>query len=291
MNMAISDLLYPVVYLPYCLSIVYLDGVSLVQGIVGIVLCNLSLNAPKLSNTVSILSMIAVAIDRFHGVFFPLKPSLFSPAKCRLVIMLCWLVAVVICSPLIYVIQTEFDDNKQLYCVPQRKFSSYKMAFIAITVIIFLCVTLGCALVLTVLYSSIVVHLYRQKIQLNLATEHIRKRAKMNRRITWMLLTVVIVFYLVWIQSNFLDLSFVFSGNKFLALPCLYTWVVYEAILPFYSVVNPVVYYIFNQNYRQGFKDLLCCRREVTVQSTNRDENARQINYAIELARNQNQQP
>ena len=77
-NIAISDLIMPLVYLPWLISRVYLDGLWFVEGIIGTVLYKLVYIAWSLSTCVFILSMMGTAADRFHAVLFPMKSALFS---------------------------------------------------------------------------------------------------------------------------------------------------------------------------------------------------------------------
>ena len=284
MNMAISDLIYPVVYLPYRLSTSYFGNVWLIQGFAGDVLCKLTWNAGNLSNGVSTFSMIVISVDRFHGVVFPMKPPLLSRTKCRFVIVCVWLAAIAFCSPFFYLVKLVPDDNKLLRCVFNPWLASHEMTLFKAILIFHICFMFVNALVLTLLYSSVAVRLYRQKYQFNLATEQIRRRNKMNCRITWMLLIVVILYYFVWTQFFSVKTLFLLKDN--VMLPCIYTWSSKGAILPLYTAVNPVVYYIYNDKYRQGFKDLLCfCypSKAITVQNKRRADNASHTNDAIEF--------
>ena len=285
MNMAISDLIYPVVYLPYDITTTYFDGVWLIQGTMSNVLCKLTWNTKTLSNVVSTFSMVLLAVDRFHGVVFRMKPPLFSQTKCRFIIVCIWLAAIAFCFPFFLFVKLVRDDNKQFRCVfNPRRLASYETTLFKAILIFVFCFTFGCALLVTALYSTIVVCLYRQKCHLNLATEQIRRRAIKHRRITWMLLTVVILFYLVWIPGFSVEVIFHLNSN--VKLPCIYNWFAEHATIPLYPAVNPIVYYIYNDKYRQGFKDLLCfCypSRAVTVHNRRRANNASHTNDAIEL--------
>ena len=285
MNMAISDLIYPIIHLPYRVSTAYFDGVWFIQGTMGNFLCKLTRNAGYSSNFVSTFSKVLIAVDRFHGVVLPMKPPLFSQTKCRFIIVCVWLTAVVFCSPFLYLVKLVPDDNKLFQCglYPSRLASREMILFKTILIFVF-CFIFGSALLVTVLYSSVIVRLYRQKCQLNLATEQIRRRTVKNHRITWMLLTVVILFYLVWILSFSVNFTFLLNNN--VKFPCMYSWFAQCATVPFYPAVNPIVYYIYNDKYRQGFKDLLCfCypSRAVTVHNRRRVDNASHMNDDIEL--------
>ena len=118
------------------------------------------------------------------------------------------------------------------------------------------CLTFLSAMVLTVLYSSTVIFLYRQKNNLHFTTEILRKRAKRNRQITFMLLTIVIIVYAVLIPLYVMDFLFLLKSG--VRLPCALSWIGYSFIPCIYSVVNPIVYLVFNEQYRQGFKEILC---------------------------------
>ena len=124
---------------------------------------------------------------------------------------------------------------------------------------------------------------------LQLATEVIQRRAKINQQITRMLVIVVVAFYFVWIPYHVVYFLSAFSVK----ISCSYYWFCIN--LPFlYPVLNPVVYYIFNSNYRQGFRELLCCpwpcankckeclQPAVSPQGENSVENTGQVNNATE---------
>ena len=85
-NMAISDLAFPVITLPWAINDVYHDGLWLVDGVLGTVLCKLVWLACGSSTCVSVLSMMGTAADRFHAVLFPMKSALFTRKKRRLII-------------------------------------------------------------------------------------------------------------------------------------------------------------------------------------------------------------
>ena len=109
------------------------------------------------------------------------------------------------------------------------------------------------------LYLCIIVLLNRQKNSLHLATEVIRKRARRNRKITLMLVTMVVIFYAIWIPHNVyrfvLDYRLFRYESRF---PCVFEWLALKLPGVLYPVVNPVLYYMFNDKYRRGFIELLC---------------------------------
>ena len=285
-NMAFSDLIIPVVHLPWSISDSYHDGLWLVDGALGNVLCKLVWFTWGLSTCVSMLSMLGIAADRYHAVLFPMKPALFSRTKCGLIITAIWVASVAFWAPFLYGAEV-VSKGTGLVCIFQWEPASYSLEVFRINWMLHFCLTLVSATVLTVLYSSIIIFLYREKNNLHLASEIIKLRAKENRQITRMLVIIVVAFYVMW--TPFHVAYGITTLTPSVQIPCLYFWFCVK--LPFlYPVVNPVVYYIFNSNYRQGFRELLCCPwpcynksnvcfyPSTSTQGENNVDNAEQIN-------------
>ena len=259
-NMAISDLMIPVVYLPLKISNAYNDGLWFVDGVIGVFLCKSVHVVWSLSVFVSVFSMVTIAADRFSGILSPMKPALFSRNNFRLltvIIAAIWITSFAIVAPSFCASRLVKHETK-LYCLSsfQWLLASHRWSVIKITWMITFCLTFLSAMVLTVLYSSIVIFLYRQKNNLHFTTEILRKRAKRNRQITFMLLTIVIIVYAVLIPLYVMDFLFLLKSG--VRLPCVLSWIGYSFIPCIYSVVNPIVYLVFNEQYCQGFKEILC---------------------------------
>ena len=283
-NMAISDLIFPVITLPRWISGTYHDGLWLMDGVLGSVLCKLVRIASHVSTGVSILSMIVIAVDRFRAVLFPMKSALLSRNKRWLIIVATWIASTVLWAHLLYATKVVPRDTG-LHCVLQ-----WEPVVLINNVLMF---SLACvsAIVLTILYSSIVISLHRRIINLHLANEIIRERESRNRKIAYMLVTIVVVFYGVWIPPHVVILYYYLKPHT--RFPCIFTWLALKLPL-LYPVINPVVYYIFNEEYRQGFRELLCCpwtcankcneffHLSVAPRSENNAHNAEQINHDVE---------
>ena len=290
-NMAISDIIMPLIYLPWAISKTYLDGLWLVDGVLGTILCKLLFIAWGLSFFVSILSMLGIAADRFHAVLFPMKSALFSRNKCRFMIFAIWVASVAFRAHFLYAAKLVPNSNNGHYCTAQWEPASYTSELYRINWILVFCLTSVSATVLTVLYSGIIFFLYRQKNNLHLATEVVKLRAKENRQVTRMLVITVVAFYIVWTPYHVVDCIVVNIPS--IKTPCLYYWFCVQCPL-LYPVVNPVVYYIFNSNYRQGFRELLCrpwpfsnrCNdcfhSSVSPQGENSVDNTEQVNNSVD---------
>ena len=140
-NMAISDLITSMIDLPWWISTIYHDGLWLVDGVLGTILCKLVHTAWEISTFVSILSLLGIAADRFHAVLFPMKSALFSQNKRRLTIAAIWVVSVACWAHLPYGAKL-VPYGTGLRCTLQWKPASYKWEVFRINWILLFCLTL-----------------------------------------------------------------------------------------------------------------------------------------------------
>ena len=97
-NMAMSDLLFSFFLIPLEVTGLYVDS-WLISGPLGQALCKLFPFLHDFSFTVSIQSLLLIAVDRFGAVVFPLRSPLISSKLCPFLILTTWIVAVAIHSP------------------------------------------------------------------------------------------------------------------------------------------------------------------------------------------------
>ena len=101
-NMAMSDLLFPIVVIPGVIKILYKHS-WLIGGPLGQALCKLVSFLTDLSVTVSIQSLVLIAVDRFGAVVFPLRSPLIRSRLCPFYILATWIVAIAVNSPKLFV--------------------------------------------------------------------------------------------------------------------------------------------------------------------------------------------
>ena len=255
-NMAFSDLIIPAIVLPYQISGVYHDYRWLVDGVLGAILCKAVWATWELSASVSIFSMIVIAVGRFYAIMFPLKTVLFARKASRLLIALSWITSFAFNAQYFYAFRVVRYDTGELYCFFQWKPASKTPQVEEINWILFLCLFLLSAVILIVLYSSIIVKLLKKKNSPDMASEVLKMKEKENKRITFMLALVVVVFYAVWIP--YIVENIIHYVKPTITSPCVFTWLSNMTLPMLYHMINPVIYYIFNKKYRQGFRELLC---------------------------------
>ena len=229
--------------------------------------------------------MIVIAVDRFRAVLFPMKSASLSRNKHRLIIATTWIISVALWGHFFYAAKTVIRDNG-LYCTLQWEPASHTWNTFRIKWALSFSLTSLSAIVLTILYSSVIISLHRRKINLHFSNEIIMKRESMNRKITYMPVTIVVVFYVVWIPVYVVD-PYPYLKPQ-IRLPCIFIWLAHRLPL-LYPVVTPVVYYIFNEEYRQGLRELLYCpwpcankckecfQRSIAPQGKNSVHNSEQV--------------
>ena len=97
-NMASSDLLYVIFWIPWNLSHLHTKS-FLIGGQLGQALCKLVPFFREVSIVVSIQNLILIAVDRFGAVVFPLRSPLIRSKLCSFFILATWIVAVAVSSP------------------------------------------------------------------------------------------------------------------------------------------------------------------------------------------------
>ncbi|CAH3126844.1 unnamed protein product [Pocillopora meandrina] len=98
-NMALSDLLYPIFLFPKIFVELNTAGHWLVGGPLGHAACKLSLFTRDVSTLVSVQSLLLIAVDRFVAVVFPLRSPLISSKQCRYFILVIWIIAMAVFCP------------------------------------------------------------------------------------------------------------------------------------------------------------------------------------------------
>ena len=100
-NMAMSDLLFPVFALPVILAELYTGS----WLILGEALCKLVYFLQNISTAVSVQSLVLITVDRFGAVVFPLRSPLISSKLCLVFIPATWIVASVVVTPYLFALK------------------------------------------------------------------------------------------------------------------------------------------------------------------------------------------
>ena len=257
-NMAMSDLIFPLITVPWFLVRFYTSPVDhwLIGGPLGQALCKLIVYVPAVSYGVSCQSLVLIAVDRFVAVVFPLRSTVISRKLFPFVITATWIFALAFYSP--WLNSAKVDELKKHSVCSAIKMSdqikSWQIA-VAITNYIIIIITI---VLLVILYSIIVIKLKQQARPGEQSNNAEKKRAKRNRKVLRMACAIVLAFSLCCVPM--LTLGFMSLFPKIMS-SCGVPIFVFIAIFMYHvnCAVNPIICLIFSSNYRQGLKRILKC--------------------------------
>ena len=259
-NMALSDLLYPIFWIPRNLSNLHTNNLFLIGSKLGQALCKLIPFFAPVSSTVSIQNLILIAVDRFGAVVFPLRSPLIRSKLCPFFILTTWIVAVAFNSPDLFTYEL-VENREGARCVTKWKkafgesssFASYLLAYFNLFMHI-------PVLLLVILYSIIVIKLKTQAHPGEQSANTQQQRDRRNRNVLQMSIVIVTVFVFCWLpySINFLIVQY---QETFTHLSCSF-WIYYAVtiyVTRAYCAINPVICFMFSSNYRKALKRLIKC--------------------------------
>ncbi|XP_058965134.2 RYamide receptor-like [Pocillopora verrucosa] len=260
-NMALSDLLFPIFSFPRILVEINTAGHWLVSGPFGKAACKLSSFAGDVSTLVSTQSLLLIAVDRFGAVVFPLRSPLISSKQCRYFILVIWIVAMAVhCPYLIALKVVEYPEG--LFCKWQWNDTfgeslsqqTYILGLIVVTIYVPL-------VLIAILYFAIALRIKSQKIPGKQSTNARERRLKKERNVLNMSVAIVLVFAVCWLPFSIGLLLFFYSSNIAIWSSCgmQYFGTIALLLARSYCAVNPCICFIFSGNYRQGLKNLIGC--------------------------------
>ena len=212
---------------------------------------------PSVSVLVSVLTLLAMAADRFLVIVFPLRKKL-SLRSSKQIVAFIWLLSLAVRIPYIYSLKTEvrgtigelrcFVDVKKAFGNSQAReiyYTSLSVAFYGLPFV-----------AITSLYSVIIKTLRQEKSQgygSRLSQETLHRRA--SRKLFCMLLAITAAFIICW-------LTYFIAQAVYNPIPCsLRFWRLFLAHIN--SSLNLLLYAVFNDKFRHGYKRLLhsflCC--------------------------------
>ena len=256
-NMAMSDLLYPIFVIPQVIQQLYINS-WLIGGPLGQALCKLAFFLSNVSIAVSIQSLVLIAVDRFGAVVFPIRSPLISSKLCSpFFILATWIIAMAVYSPYLFAIKlVEYPGG--LMCGLHWKdvfgeSSSYENYLVSI-LMIFIFVPL---LLIAILYIIIYIRLKSQKIPGEQSANSRQQRQQRERNVLKMAIAIVLGFAvcllpvaMFWLLFSFARASDIWS--------CGFRYFSYFAIfmVRINCAMNPCICFIFSRHYRNGLKNL-----------------------------------
>ena len=263
-NMAVSDLLISAFALPREITEIFIGFRGwLIDGPTGVVLCKVVYFFQDISTAVSIQSIVVITLDRYTGVVFPFREPIVTPKRRKFVIAFIWLISMGLHSIYFYVVRHQrvnaisicffsFEPAFDHLSASRIQFTIFSVFLIAIPLTI-----------ITVLYSLVFRALRREKsFSRNCSSSMMKIRQRENAKIIRKILAVIFLFYICILPIDILGLLFLFVWYK--KIPCGMDQLSFAAKFIFYAnaSLNPCVYFLLNDRYRQGLRNLLRKRNE-----------------------------
>lgn len=244
-NMAVSDLLATLFELPRRLYIASTNSFQWeTTSVLAQAICKLAPFMREVSCSVSIFSMVAVAMDRFYAIVTPLteKPRLL---KHKVIIPMIWISAMTIYAIYFYAFQLVQYPGRTLcreMLTSQQKQIFDTSRFITVIAIPFLTVTY--------LYSSIAYTMARRPM---LGTTTTRRR-RQNTRIIKLAVSIVAFFIALWTPYYIFLLLVHFGRQQLFELPITTLFIlgqVFTTLTYVSFAINPIICVVFNTNFRK----------------------------------------
>ena len=250
-NMSAADILITVFYMPRMIARTFLGMNWGVDGNLGAISCKIVPFAQELSASVSVLTLILIAVDRFFAVLFPFK-RVFTNRVAYAAIAFVWLSAFAARAPMFHGLRFILDEEEKTHCTLEFDSEMANNFYVRFAFVMFYVIPLFFTVVL---YGAVLVSLKNRKPIGEVFTNTRRKynnRLKRTRKVMNMLFVIVFVFAVCWCLHFFFPILFFRFRTRVcaLAFPAFFLGHINSAI-------NPCIYLIFIENYRRGFRQIL----------------------------------
>ena len=259
-NMAMSDLLFPIVCFPYLVIEINFGNWSL-RGPVGQALCKLHDFLVFVSALVSTQSLVLIAVDRFGAVVFPLRSPLISSKRCRFFILTTWIIAVAANIP--NAMTYELVEHKEgMVCV--RKWYevfgeslSYRNYIVSMLVVFWYVAMV----LIAILYMTVVIKLKSQNIPGEGSANGREQQSRRQKNVLKMSIAIVVTFIVCWLPATIWWFFVLYPPDSTMTASCGFQYfrVIAFCVAHSNSAINPCISFIFSGNYRQGLKNLSRC--------------------------------
>ena len=255
-NMAVSDLFSALTVWPLYATEGMLSRKQSIDEPLAKIVCKLGLYSRPVSQTVSIVSLVWIVVERFIAIVHPFQVKTLTKRLRAVLLTLTWIISLLLGIPYIPFSKI-VHQGQQIFCRfswGEKELSIY----FSIGFILFYCVPLTTILVL---YSRIMKCLNRSRPTVDEVQESttIRNRQQ-NMAVMKVFLWIVIVFFLCWTPLGvFLLLKLAFP-SVYKKDSCLLFAGLFFYIFPSLgSGINPVILFSSSTNFSKALKEMFKC--------------------------------
>ena len=259
-NMAVANLFITTFTMPVTVKALATGrGINWSNGFLYDLLCKIIPFSQAMSIASSVLSLTVIAVDRFLAVMYPMK-TFVTIQKTYGAIALIWFVGILANSPTLYAQKIVYLERSQRWtCVEIWEPAFIEGGYKAFTIVLFVFFYLFPLLTMSILYSCVIYKLWVRKVPGNQTSENQQRSNKSRKKVLKMLLAVVILFAVCRFPVYITQFIRFFGEEDF---PCGAPKTL--AFMGYFlghanSVIDPVIYAIFNSDFRKGFRNVLLC--------------------------------
>lgn len=259
-NMALSDLIFPVLVIPRKIVEIYFgERRWLIGGDAGLALCKILFFLQDLSTAVSIFSLILITVDRFYAIVLPLKRFPMTKRSCILIALLTWVLGTVIHGVYLESFIIAPDQSHRLLCFIgwDPRSLTYKSYYISI----FVCFALAPFILMAVAYSFIFVRLKGQqrRIGVSLPEPQNTQRSIRQRKVLYLSFAVVVSFAIAWAPLNTAVFLNLLNKDYSREQRCGWNTFLFVGVFLAYasSAVNPIIIFLFSSKFRMASRELV----------------------------------
>lgn len=281
-NTAVADLLNVTTASALTVPVILCEN-RWISGVIGTILCKLTVYMLPVSICVSIWSLAIIAIDRYLAIVCAIWKRKRAPLSHRSVkksIVAVWIFAGLIFSEELYKYTVYEVEGEAAEChgqwhnmEPELSDTLYR-AEIIVRVVITYAVPL---LVISVLYSLIAKFLWTHKPPGNATLQVHIKRTRRHRAVIKMLVTAVVVFAICWLPVHIAHIMEYFYTDIYDMIP-FGTLVMMYWLAHANAAIHPWLFIYFGENLRMETKGIF---QHLSSRKTNVLEQFRQQTFSL----------
>lgn len=258
-NLAFHDLILVAVYVPT--QMIALENCH--HWTLGNVMCHLVYIILPLSLSVSVGTLLAITADRYRAIVFPIKAKL-SRKPVFIVIGVIWMVSALTVLPLVFVISLVSPQRGVYYCVEEWPSDTilgvYWLAMFFIQYLLPLCT-------ISVLAGKTACTLRKTSLEGKMETctqsemfrKTLRRRAKQTKRITKMLIALVLLYAICMLPQHVVYTFWGRYGELFNKSYKEQAMIIANIFPIANSALNAIAYGTLNKEFKAVFKGLFAC--------------------------------
>lgn len=252
-NMAVSDFLVSLTTWPLYLT----DEIrrSLLQGPGRTFGCKVGSYFRLVSQIVSILSLVLIAVDRFIATVLPLKAATLITRKIRAVLLFAtWLIPLANCTPIFH-FYTISDVGQKTFCLYAGNSLGMKIGFTSGVVMY----NFAPLIVIIIIYSRIM-HVLRSRTKPDCTIrgdDLQRKRSEQNQNVMKIFKSIVAAYFICLSPYGVYALLEITSNTLNIVDKCkLIRGFCYYLFPSLSTAINPVILFSFSSHFRQALQNL-----------------------------------